>query len=195
MGGRPCASSALPAPDRQGVAGRHDARTPGSWFPSPVEVDLQPVARCASAPSKASGAATGTVETVDPPRRLSFTWGADRLTFELAPDGDGTTVRADPLVRRPLRRAQLRHRLGDVPRRAARACWPASRYRRPTGASPATRSSSTSSDSIGREVTEAGGRVDGARRAAAHLPGRGGVGPVVRHGPRHRRAARCAGRR
>ena len=25
------------------------------------------------------------------PRRLAFRWGADRLTFELAPDGDGTT--------------------------------------------------------------------------------------------------------
>jgi hypothetical protein len=30
------------------------------------------------------------VETVDPPRRLVFTWGTDRMTFELIPDGDGT---------------------------------------------------------------------------------------------------------
>ena len=28
---------------------------------------------------------------VDAPRLLAFTWGADRLTFELEPDGDGTT--------------------------------------------------------------------------------------------------------
>ena len=33
----------------------------------------------------------GVVEIVDAPRRLMFTWGTDRLTFELTPDGDGTT--------------------------------------------------------------------------------------------------------
>lgn len=35
--------------------------------------------------------AAGMVEAVDAPRRLTFTWGTDRLTFELSPDGDGTT--------------------------------------------------------------------------------------------------------
>ena len=31
------------------------------------------------------------MEVVDAPRRLVFTWETDRLTFELTPDGDGTT--------------------------------------------------------------------------------------------------------
>ncbi len=61
----------------------------GSWFPSPVEIEL-----------RAGGAirfgafdgpsATGTVEAVDAPRFLAFRWGTDRLTFELVPDGSGT---------------------------------------------------------------------------------------------------------
>jgi uncharacterized protein YndB with AHSA1/START domain len=33
---------------------------------------------------------TGTVELVEAPRLLAFTWGSNRLTFELSPDGDGT---------------------------------------------------------------------------------------------------------
>jgi uncharacterized protein YndB with AHSA1/START domain len=61
------------------------------WFPSPVEVDLRPGgSMCFSAFEGAPGG-TGTVEVVDPPRRLTFTWGTDRLTFELAASGDGTT--------------------------------------------------------------------------------------------------------
>ncbi len=35
-------------------------------------------------------AAHGEVDELDPPRLLTFTWGTDRMTFELAPDGDGT---------------------------------------------------------------------------------------------------------
>ena len=35
-------------------------------------------------------AATGTVESVDAPQRLEFTWGEDRLVFELEAEEDGT---------------------------------------------------------------------------------------------------------
>ncbi len=57
----------------------------GQWFPSPVEIDLRP-----------GGALrfdeeAGAIEALDPPRLLRFTWGADRLTFELAPADGGTS--------------------------------------------------------------------------------------------------------
>jgi uncharacterized protein YndB with AHSA1/START domain len=62
----------------------------GQWFPSPVEMDLRPGGSM-TFPAFAGGpGATGTIEVVEAPRRLTFTWGADRLTFELAPDGAGT---------------------------------------------------------------------------------------------------------
>ena len=63
----------------------------GQWFPSPVEVDLRPGGAMRFGGVRGRRGAAGTVETVDAPRRLTFTWGTDRLTFELAPDGDGTT--------------------------------------------------------------------------------------------------------
>jgi uncharacterized protein YndB with AHSA1/START domain len=34
----------------------------------------------------------GEVLEWDPPRRVSFTWGEDTITFELIPSGDGATV-------------------------------------------------------------------------------------------------------
>ena len=83
--------ASLPAPDREGVASRHHPRAPrrrGSrarWRST-----CGPAGRCASR-LRGRRAATGTVEAVDAPRLLAFTWGTDRLTFELAPDGDGTT--------------------------------------------------------------------------------------------------------
>ena len=63
----------------------------GAWFPSPVEIDLRPGGAMRFAAFEGDDGATGTVEEVDAPRRLTFTWGTDRLTFELEPDGDGTT--------------------------------------------------------------------------------------------------------
>jgi uncharacterized protein YndB with AHSA1/START domain len=63
----------------------------GQWFPSPVEVDLRPGGAMRFSAFDGAPAARGTVEVVDAPRRLTFTWGTDRLTFELAPAGDGTT--------------------------------------------------------------------------------------------------------
>ena len=63
----------------------------GQWFPSPVEIDLRPGGAMRFGAFEGDAGAAGTVEVVDAPRRLTFTWGTDRLTFELAPDGDGTT--------------------------------------------------------------------------------------------------------
>jgi uncharacterized protein YndB with AHSA1/START domain len=63
----------------------------GAWFPSPVEVDLRPGGEMRFPAFEGDTDATGTVEAVEAPRLLTFTWGADRLTFELAPDGEGTT--------------------------------------------------------------------------------------------------------
>jgi uncharacterized protein YndB with AHSA1/START domain len=61
------------------------------WFPSPVEIDLQPGGAMRFNAFDGQPGAAGTVEALDAPRRLTFTWGTDRLTFELVADGDGTT--------------------------------------------------------------------------------------------------------
>lgn len=60
------------------------------WFPSAVDVDLRPGGQMRFSELDGS-AATGTVEAVEPPRRLTFTWGSDRLAFELTPNTEGTT--------------------------------------------------------------------------------------------------------
>lgn len=62
----------------------------GRWFPSPVEVDLRPGGEMRFGAFEGVPGAVGTVEAVDPPRRLTFTWGPDLLTFELTANGDGT---------------------------------------------------------------------------------------------------------
>jgi uncharacterized protein YndB with AHSA1/START domain len=63
----------------------------GQWFPSPVDIDLQPGGSVRFGAFGASEGQTGNVQALEPPRLLSFTWGEDRLTFELTSDGDGTT--------------------------------------------------------------------------------------------------------
>lgn len=63
----------------------------GAWFPSPVEIDLRVGGTMRFGAFAGEAAATGTVEALDPPRLLAFRWGADRLTFELTPDGDRTS--------------------------------------------------------------------------------------------------------
>jgi uncharacterized protein YndB with AHSA1/START domain len=62
----------------------------GQWFPSPVELDLEQGGAMRVSAFEGSPAAAGTVEDLDPPRRLVFTWGTDRLTFELTSTGEGT---------------------------------------------------------------------------------------------------------
>lgn len=62
----------------------------GQWFPSRVEVDLRPGGEMRFGAFEGQEA-SGTVELVEPPRRLAFTWGGDRLVFELRPTDNGTT--------------------------------------------------------------------------------------------------------
>jgi uncharacterized protein YndB with AHSA1/START domain len=64
----------------------------GQWFPSPVELDLRPGGAIRFGASNGEVGSAGTVEMVDAPRRLAFTWGTDRLTFELTGDDDGTAL-------------------------------------------------------------------------------------------------------
>ncbi len=61
----------------------------GRWFPSAVEVDLRP-GGAMRFDAFGGDAGDGRVVTVDEPRRLVFTWGADVLTFELTPAGEAT---------------------------------------------------------------------------------------------------------
>jgi uncharacterized protein YndB with AHSA1/START domain len=63
----------------------------GQWFPSPVELDLRPGGAIRFGALNGDAGSAGTVEMVDAPRRLAFTWGTDRLTFELTAGDDGTT--------------------------------------------------------------------------------------------------------
>ena len=66
----------------------------GAWFPSPVEIDLRVGGAMRFGAFAGEAAASGTVEAFDPPRMLVFTWGTDRLTFELAPAGARSEVPA-----------------------------------------------------------------------------------------------------
>jgi uncharacterized protein YndB with AHSA1/START domain len=62
----------------------------GQWFPTPVDIDLRRGGSMQFGGFGGDSGATGTIEAVDAPRTLTFSWGADRLTFELTSDGDGT---------------------------------------------------------------------------------------------------------
>jgi uncharacterized protein YndB with AHSA1/START domain len=64
----------------------------GQWFPSPVELDLRVggAMRFSAFDDEVDG--FGTVEVVDAPRRLSFSWGPERVTLELTAERDGTTL-------------------------------------------------------------------------------------------------------
>jgi uncharacterized protein YndB with AHSA1/START domain len=63
------------------------------WFPSAVSGDLTPGGRLTFAfPDGEMPAMQGEVIELDPPRRLSFTWGDDVLRIELDPDGDACVL-------------------------------------------------------------------------------------------------------
>ncbi len=219
--------AALPPPDREGVAGGDLPRTPSEpGFPircraraSSRRRDALPGVR-----RRRCGEAGIGRDRSSAPHLLAFTWGTDRLTFELAPDGDGTRFVLTHCLRRPGRRGQLRDRLGVVPG------GPAQRARRRTRAGsgprgrPGTRSWSTSSGSTGRRSPSSAdgwtvryerqltcpaevawdlwfGHRPGHRRAAPG-PGRRraadavhGAGPRDRHDDRRRRAAAAGLRR
>src|SRR4051794_33876794 len=61
------------------------------WFPSPVEIDLRAGGQLHFSAFEGEPSAHGTIEHVDAPRELTFTWGTDRLTFSLEARGDHTT--------------------------------------------------------------------------------------------------------
>lgn len=59
------------------------------WFPCRVEFELR---AGGAVRYDMAGFEDGAVLAIEPPRRLVFTWGEDQLSFELAPDGDGTVL-------------------------------------------------------------------------------------------------------
>jgi uncharacterized protein YndB with AHSA1/START domain len=62
------------------------------WFPSSVALDLRPGGPMTFGTFGSGPEAAGTVQVVEAPHRLAFTWGSDLLSVELQPDGDGTTL-------------------------------------------------------------------------------------------------------
>ena len=184
----------LPAPDREGVARRHHPGASRRVVPVARRVDLQPGGALHFGAFDGDAAATARSRSSDPPRLLASRWGTDRLTFELAPAGDGTAFAlthsfddragaASFATGWELCLAGLRHVLADEP-------------------VPATGPRGGPARGAGRGVRagSAGGHrgrwpLDGPLRAAADLPGPGRLGPVVRHRPGHRRAAPGAGGR
>ncbi|WP_051815544.1 SRPBCC family protein, partial [Glycomyces tenuis] len=59
------------------------------WFPSEAEFELEPGGRVRFGGFEGESA-SGAVLEVDPPRYLSFTWGGDRVDFELRAEGERT---------------------------------------------------------------------------------------------------------
>ena len=71
----------------------------GAWFPSPVQVDLRPGGAMRFSAFDGDAAADGTVEELDPPRRLAFTWGikadsndSSRVVIAIARRDQGTDL-------------------------------------------------------------------------------------------------------
>lgn len=62
-----------------------------AWFPAPVEIDLR-VGGAMVFSGSTGDAVGGTVEALHPARLLAFSWGADRLMFELTPADGGTSL-------------------------------------------------------------------------------------------------------
>jgi uncharacterized protein YndB with AHSA1/START domain len=65
-----------------------------SWFPTRIEIDKWEVGAKLTHhfDDHDIDPLPGTVITWEPPRRVSFTWGADTIGFELAPAPDGGTI-------------------------------------------------------------------------------------------------------
>lgn len=63
-----------------------------SWFPTRIDIDEWRVGMEFTHVFEDHDAPPlpGVVLEWDPPRRVSFTWGTDTITFELEADGDGT---------------------------------------------------------------------------------------------------------
>jgi uncharacterized protein YndB with AHSA1/START domain len=64
-----------------------------AWFPTTVEGDHVPGAALRFAFRDMDlPAFDGTMRAYEPPKLLEFSWGDERLRFELTPDGDGTLL-------------------------------------------------------------------------------------------------------
>jgi uncharacterized protein YndB with AHSA1/START domain len=64
-----------------------------AWFPTTIEGELVAGVRLRFAFREvAIDAMDGTVLAVDPPKLLEYTWGDERLRFELTPNGTGTEL-------------------------------------------------------------------------------------------------------
>jgi uncharacterized protein YndB with AHSA1/START domain len=61
------------------------------WFPSRAEIDLRPGGTITFSGDPNMPQSTGRVLAVEPPRHLSFEWGADELRFDLEAVGDRRT--------------------------------------------------------------------------------------------------------
>jgi uncharacterized protein YndB with AHSA1/START domain len=59
-----------------------------AWFPDGIKGEWQ-VGATLTFGSPQAGEFTGEVVAVEPPRLLEYTWGTDRLRFEIEPTGDG----------------------------------------------------------------------------------------------------------
>ena len=63
-----------------------------AWFPSTIDGERRAGAALQFGFDGMAEPMEGTLHVFDPPNVLELSWGGDRLRFELAPDGDGTTL-------------------------------------------------------------------------------------------------------
>ena len=63
-----------------------------AWFPSTIDGERRAGAPLQFGFDGMAEPIDGTMHVFDPPKVLELSWGGDRLRFELAPDGDGTTL-------------------------------------------------------------------------------------------------------
>src|SRR6202011_971472 len=62
-----------------------------AWFPQQIVGERRPGAALRFVTAGGDGF-DGEMVDFDPPSRMEFTWGTDRLRIELRPDGDGTLL-------------------------------------------------------------------------------------------------------
>ena len=92
----------------------------GQWFPSPVDIDLRPGGSMTFGGFGESGRGDRHHRSGRGPATAHVHVGRRPADLRAGVGRRRHDLRADPLVRRALRRAELRHRMGVVPRRASR---------------------------------------------------------------------------
>jgi uncharacterized protein YndB with AHSA1/START domain len=77
------------------------------WFPGGVTVDLRVGGRISVTPGDGGSSTEGEVTELDPPHVLAFSWGEERLRFELEPVvGEGCILRFTHVLSEPDRAAR-----------------------------------------------------------------------------------------